>query len=79
MTPSPPRPSLTSILKLRQQLDLTLVLISNQLSVIRKLADRVYLLYRGGVREIGSGKELEFKAGQEWEKMINFDPSHKAG
>jgi len=58
------------IVKLRERLELTLVLVSNQLSAIKKLADRVYLLYQGRMREVGSGKDLEFKAGAEWARMI---------
>jgi len=54
------------VLKLRQELKLTMVVISNQLWVIKKLADRVCLLYRGELSEVGSSQELEFKAGREW-------------
>jgi len=58
------------ILKLREELQLTLVLISNQLSVIKKLADRAFMLYQGALREIGSAKDIEFSSGKEWDKMV---------
>ena len=57
------------ILRLREQLKLTLVVVSNELSVIKKLADRVYLLYEGEAKDVGTGKELEFRAGAEWSRM----------
>jgi len=58
------------ILKLREEFKLTLVLVSNELSVIRKLADRVYLLYQGDLNNIGSSRDLAFKAGQEWSRPM---------
>jgi phospholipid/cholesterol/gamma-HCH transport system ATP-binding protein len=58
------------ILKLRQELKLTMVVVSNQLSVIRKLADRVCLLYSGELMDVGSSQELEFRAGTEWSRMV---------
>jgi phospholipid/cholesterol/gamma-HCH transport system ATP-binding protein len=58
------------ILKLKGDLKFSLLLVSNESSVLKKLADRVYLLYRGRLQEAGSGKEIEFRAGREWGKMV---------
>jgi len=58
------------IFKLREELKFSLVLVSNQLSVIGKLVNRVYLLYRGRLKEIGSAKELDFQATEHWSEIV---------
>jgi len=58
------------IFKLREELKFSLVLVSNQLSVIRKLVNRVYLLYQGELKEIGSAKELDFQASEHWSEIV---------
>jgi len=58
------------ILKLKSELKFSLLLVSNESSVIRKLADRVYLLHQGRLKEVGPGKEIEFRAARQWGEMI---------
>ncbi len=58
------------ILELKSELKFSLLLVSNESSVIRKLADRVVLLYQGRLKEAGPGKEIEFRANQQWTEMV---------
>jgi phospholipid/cholesterol/gamma-HCH transport system ATP-binding protein len=57
------------ILNLRQKIKFSLILVSNESSVIRKLSDRVYLLYQASLREVGSARGLEFKQEKEWDEL----------
>lgn len=61
------------IVRLRQKIKFSLLLVSNELSVIKKLSERVYLLYQGSLREIGSANALEFKPDQEWGELSGED------
>ena len=57
------------ILKLKKEANFTLILVSNHLPTIRKLAQRAYLLYGGSLYELGSAQEIEFNA-EKWSHFL---------
>lgn len=57
------------ILRLKERLRFSLVLVSNELKVIRNLSERVYLLYQGRLKEVDK-KELQFGADREWSEIV---------
>ena len=50
--------SINLLIRLRQELDLTLIFISHDLSVVRHLCDRVAIMYRGRIVESGPAGEV---------------------
>ncbi len=57
------------ILRLKKEANFTLILVSNHLPTIRKLAKKVFLLYRGSLSELGSAQEIEFNA-EKWSHFL---------
>jgi len=46
------------LIRLRQELNLTLIFISHDLSVVRHLCDRVAIMYRGRIVEAGETADI---------------------
>ena len=49
---------LNLLLKLRDELDLTMIFISHDLSVVRYLADNIAVMYKGKIVEYGEAEQL---------------------
>jgi peptide/nickel transport system ATP-binding protein len=58
------------LIRLRQELDLTLIFISHDLSVVRHLCDRVAIMYRGKIVESGPAGEIYERPQHDYTKRL---------
>ncbi len=58
------------LIRLRQELDLTLIFISHDLSVVRHLCDRVAIMYRGRIVESGPAGEIYERPQHDYTKRL---------
>lgn len=61
---------LNLLLKLRKELDLTMIFISHDLSVVRYLADNIAVMYKGKIVEYGDAEEIFNNAQHDYTKKL---------
>lgn len=61
---------LNLLLKLRDELDLTMIFISHDLSVVRYLADNIAVMYKGKIVEYGNGERVFNEPEHEYTKKL---------
>lgn len=55
---------------LKQKFDLTLIFISHDISVIRHLSDRIAVMNKGEIVELGSGSDIIFNPKEDYTKIL---------
>jgi len=61
---------LNLLLRLRKELDLTMIFISHDLSVVRYLADNIAVIYKGQIVEYGDSEEVFNNAQHDYTKKL---------
>lgn len=70
---------LNLLLELRDKLDLTMIFISHDLSVVRYIADNIAVMYQGKIREYGEADEVFHHPKHEYtKKLLSAIPHLKA-